>query len=157
LSCNDSAPNPVRMAEPLLVACPACTSLNRVPGERLGANPTCGKCRAPLFAGKPMAVDDTSFDRVVLRSGIPVVVDFWAAWCGPCHAFAPTFDAAARQLEPTVRLAKLDTEAAPATAARLAIRSIPTVALFRDGREVARQSGALPLPRFLDWVQGAIA
>jgi thioredoxin 2 len=145
------------MVDPLVIACPACTALNRVPTERLGERPTCGKCHAPLFAGKPVAVDDASFDRVVLKSSLPVVVDFWAAWCGPCRAFAPVFEEAARTLEPRVRLAKLDTEAAPATAGRFAIRSIPTIALFRDGREVSRQSGALPLGHFLDWVRGAIA
>lgn len=140
----------------LLLACPACSALNRVPAARLGERPTCGKCHAPLFAGKPVAVDDASFERVVLRSGIPVVVDFWAAWCGPCRAFAPVFEQAARELEPRVRLAKLDTEAAPATASRFGIRSIPTLALFRDGNEVTRRSGALPPAQFLAWVRGAL-
>lgn len=144
------------MSDPLLLACAACTALNRLPAERLAERPTCGKCHAPLFAGKPVAVDDASFERVVLRSGVPVVVDFWAAWCGPCRAFAPVFEEAARTLEPRVRLAKLDTEAAGATASRYAIRSIPTLALFRDGREVARQSGAMQLPQFLAWVRGAL-
>jgi thioredoxin 2 len=146
-----------RMAEPIVIACPACTAFNRVPAERLGERPTCGKCHSPLFPGRPVAVDDASFERVVLKSGVPVVVDFWAAWCGPCVAFAPVFEEAARQLEPRVRLAKLDTEAAPATAGRFAIRSIPTIALFRDGREVSRQSGALPLGPFLKWVRDTIA
>ena len=141
----------------MLIACPACSALNRVPPERLGEAPTCGKCHAPLFQGKPVAVDDSSFERVVLKSGVPVVVDFWAAWCGPCRAFAPVFEQAARELEPRVRLAKLDTEAAPTTAGRFAIRSIPTIALFRDGREVARQAGALPLGQFLHWLRGALA
>ena len=145
------------MSEPLLLACPSCSALNRVPAERLAESPTCGKCHAALFQGKPVAVDDASFERVVLRSGLPVVVDFWAAWCGPCRAFAPVYEEAARRLEPQVRLAKLDTEAAPATASRYAIRSIPTLALFRDGRESARQSGALPLEQFMRWISGAIA
>src|SRR5690349_17018721 len=140
------------MTESALIACPACTALNRVPADRLADSPTCGRCRSGLFLGKPMAVDDASFERVVLRSGIPVVVDFWAAWCGPCRAFAPVFEEATRRLEPALRFAKLDTEAAQATAARYGIRSIPTIALFGGGRELARQSGALPLDRFMAWL-----
>ncbi|HET7845298.1 MAG TPA: thioredoxin TrxC [Xanthomonadales bacterium] len=140
------------MTDPILLACPQCTALNRVPGERLADAPTCGKCRSAMFLGKPVAVDDASFERVVLKSGIPVVVDFWAAWCGPCRAFAPVFEEATRRLEPALRFAKLDTEAAQATASRFGIRSIPTVALFGGGRELARQSGAMPLDRFMAWL-----
>lgn len=137
----------------LVIACPHCHAPNRVPAERLAQEPRCGRCHRALFEGAPVALDEAGFDAVVGRTELPVIVDFWAPWCAPCRAFAPNFAAAARQLEPHLRLAKVDTEAQPALAARHAIRSIPTLVAFRGGREVQRLSGALPLPQFLAWAR----
>ncbi|MBS0458569.1 MAG: thioredoxin TrxC, partial [Proteobacteria bacterium] len=126
-----------------IIACPACNGLNRVPDARLAEAPKCGKCGAALFTGHPLALDDAGFHAHVERAGLPVLVDFWAPWCGPCRIMAPQFEAAARQLEPRLRLTKVDTEAQPALGSRFGIRSIPTLVLFRLGHELARQSGAM--------------
>jgi thioredoxin 2 len=134
------------------VACPQCSATNRIPDERLGDGPVCARCKAPLLEAEPFALDDANFDAYVSRTGLPVVVDFWADWCGPCRMMAPQFEAAARQL-PRVRFAKVDTETARQTAARFAIRSIPTLMLFRDGVEVARQAGAMSAADIVRWVQ----
>ena len=136
----------------MLIGCPSCGTLNRVPPERLAEGPKCGKCKAALLDGKPVAVSEASFDAAVLRTELPVVVDFWADWCGPCHAMAPGFERAAAELKPRVRFAKLDTEAAPGIAARYGIRGIPTLILFQAGKEAARISGAMDARGIQSWV-----
>ena len=138
---------------PLLVSCPQCAAMNRVARDRLEQAPNCGKCHQALFLGKPVALSVADFDTHAMRSELPLLVDFWAPWCGPCMAMAPQFEAAATILEPKVRLAKVDTEAHPALGARFAIRSIPTMVLFGGGRELARQSGAMGNAQIVTWVR----
>jgi len=139
-----------------IVVCPHCQSPNRIPSARLGDEPRCGKCKKPLFAGHPIALTDQTFDRHLTRSELPLVVDFWAAWCGPCKMMAPFFEQAATDLEPHVRLAKVNTDDNPMLAQRYQINSIPTTALFKGGREVARQPGAMNLPQLLQWIKSNV-
>ena len=141
------------MSDSLHVVCPHCDSINRVPAQRLGAGPKCGKCHGPLFAGKPLPLDQGRFTRHIERSDLPVLVDFWADWCGPCHMMAPAFEQAARDLEPRVRLVKVNTEQAQQVAMQYGIRSIPTLMLFKNGREAARVSGAMNHAQLLGWVR----
>ena len=138
----------------MLIVCPSCHATNRVPEARLGDGPVCGTCKAPLTTPEPFALDDTTFANYIARTELPIVVDFWAAWCGPCKMMAPQFALAAKQL-PNVRFAKVDTEAAQQTASLYNIRSIPTMVVFSGGSEVARQSGAMSAADIVRWVSAA--
>ena len=145
------------MSDAVELPCPDCGAVNRVPRARLADDPRCGHCKAPLFQGKPLALDEAGFRRHLRLSGVPLLVDFWASWCGPCRVMAPEFEAAAKLLEPRLRLVKVSTEEAEALAAELQIRSIPTLALFRGGREVARQAGAMRMRDIVAWAEHALA
>lgn len=142
------------MNETLLqVACPHCHAVNRVPAMRLADGPVCGRCKSALLPAEPFALDAAGFDAHALRSDIPLLVDFWAPWCGPCRMMAPAYAQAAADLAPRVQLAKVDTEAEQMLGARFGIRSIPTLVLFHRGRELARQSGALPRQSIVAWTR----
>ena len=141
-------------AEALHIVCPHCHTTNRVRVADLHNSPDCGHCHQTLFARHPLALDAGSFDKHIGRNQIPVLVDFWASWCGPCRMMAPAYEQAAGLLEPQVRVAKLNTEEAQAIAARFNIRSIPTLALFVGGQEVARQAGAFRTAQDIaDWAR----
>lgn len=141
------------MSDALHLVCPHCNAVNRVPDTRLTEQPNCGQCHRPLFAGHPLELTTASFARHIGRNDIPVLVDFWAPWCGPCQTMAPAFVQAAGVLEPHVRLAKVDTEAEQALGAQYGIRSIPTLALFRQGHEIARQAGAMSAADIVRWTR----
>lgn len=136
----------------MLLSCPACGTTNRIPDARLHDDPVCGQCGAQLMAPDPVNLSDAALPKFIAHTGLPVLVDFWAAWCGPCRTMAPHFAAAAQQL-PDVRFVKVDSDAAPQASARHAIRSIPTLILFQGGAEFARQSGAVPTAQLVAWLK----
>jgi thioredoxin 2 len=141
------------MSDQKHIVCPHCDAVNRVPSDKLDSQPTCGKCKQPLFAAHPVELNGNNFMQHISRSDIPVLVDFWAPWCGPCRSMAPAYELAAQRLEPNMRVVKLNTEEAQQLAAQYNIRSIPTLALFKGGQEVARQAGAMDAANIVAWAK----
>lgn len=140
------------MSEPMLIPCPHCNGLNRIPNERLGDQPKCGRCKQQVLLRAPFNLTQGDYASQI-KGDLPLLVDVWAEWCGPCKSFAPIFEQAASELAGRCRLAKLDSEANPQLSGQLGIRSIPSLILFRNGQEAARQSGAFPLQQLLAWLK----
>lgn len=141
------------MSDKKQIVCPHCQGINRVPAQRLGDSPNCGKCKKDLITGKPAELNDASFTKLISKSDLLVVIDFWADWCGPCKMMAPAYTDATNELKTTAVLAKLNTETAQQSSARFQIRSIPTMIIFKNGKEVARQSGAMSKEQIVQWVK----
>jgi thioredoxin 2 len=144
------------MRDRILVVCPECNAGNRLPSERLAENPSCGRCHKSIFTGHPVSLDEIRFNRLMQHPDLPLLIDCWAPWCGPCQMMAPHFETACADLEPQVRLAKINTEEQPGLGARLSIRSIPTLILFAEGKEVARQSGAMGAADIVRWTRAQL-
>lgn len=142
--------------DPVVIACPSCHALVRVPADRLGDDPRCAKCKGSVQTEKPVALDQNSFDTHVARAGFPVLVDFWAPWCGPCRQMAPGLDKLAGERRSQLQVAKVNTDENPQLSGRYGIRGIPTLILFRDGAEIARQTGALDSASLNRWVSQAL-
>ena len=140
----------------LHLVCPACGGINRVPADRMNDNPSCGKCHRSILDGKPVNLGNQNFDKFIGKNDLPVVVDFWADWCGPCKMMAPVFQQVSNEFASQVRFAKVDTEQAREIAARYNIRSIPTIIMFRNGKEIDRISGAMNLQQLLQWTSNAL-
>ena len=149
------------MEPSLHIVCPHCDTINRVPRAKLerpeAVGGRCGQCHEPLFDGHPVALDTARFERHLAKSGIPLLIDFWAPWCGPCRMMAPEFERAAALLEPAVRLVKINVDEEPALAARFRVQSIPTLALAFEGSELARAAGARSAPQLVEWTRAALA
>ncbi|TCD14080.1 thioredoxin TrxC [Oricola cellulosilytica] len=141
------------MPDRVQVVCPACAAVNRLPSDRPAEKAVCGSCREKLFQGHPAEADTAMFDKQVARSSVPIVVDVWAPWCGPCKMMAPAFEQVAREMEPKVRFLKLNSDKEQQAAAKLGIRGIPTMILYSGGREIARQSGAMSASQITGWIR----
>lgn len=139
------------------LVCAMCQAVNRLPRQRLGDSPVCGKCKQELLSGQPVNLTDATFQRFISRTSLPVLVDFWAPWCGPCKMMAPAFEQACKLLSPSVILAKVNTEVAPNIAQKYHIQSIPTLTLIIEGKETARQSGAMNVQQLVGWARSNVS